>query len=247
MALRSFVDGAVFAEVFGEGPPRVLALHGWGRHGADFKNSLMGISAFAPDLPGFGASPPPADVIGAEGYADILSEMLPEFDRPPVLIGHSFGGRIAVCLAARYPDEIGPVILTGAPIVRSGVGRRPRISYRIVRSLNRIGIISDRRMESLRRQSGSTDYRSATGVMRDILVKVVNESYEPQLRDMQSPVVLLWGELDDEVPVSVAEMTAGVIDQADGDVDLRVLEGVGHHVPIEAPKELRKAIDSVME
>lgn len=247
MALRSFVDGAVFAEVFGEGPPRVLALHGWGRHGADFKNSLMGISAFAPDLPGFGASPPPADVIGAEGYADILSEMLPEFDRPPVLIGHSFGGRIAVCLAARYPDEIGPVILTGAPIVRSGVGRRPRISYRIVRSLNRIGIISDRRMESLRRQSGSTDYRSATGIMRDILVKVVNESYEPQLRDMQSPVVLLWGELDDEVPVSVAEMTAGVIDQADGDVDLRVLEGVGHHVPIEAPKELRKAIDSVME
>jgi pimeloyl-ACP methyl ester carboxylesterase len=237
----------VFAEVFGEGPPRVLALHGWGRHGADFKNSLMGISAFAPDLPGFGASPPPADVIGAEGYADILSEMLPEFDRPPVLIGHSFGGRIAVCLAARYPDEIGPVILTGAPIVRSGVGRRPRISYRIVRSLNRIGIISDRRMESLRRQSGSTDYRSATGIMRDILVKVVNESYEPQLRDMQSPVVLLWGELDDEVPVSVAEMTAGVIDQADGDVDLRVLEGVGHHVPIEAPKELRKAIDSVME
>jgi len=64
---------------------------------------------------------------------------------------------------------------------------------------------------------------------------------------MQSSVVLLWGELDDEVPVSVAEMTAGVIDQADGDVDLRVLEGVGHHVPIEAPKELRKAIDSVME
>lgn len=247
MALRSFVDGAVFAEVFGEGPPRVLALHGWGRHGADFKNSLMGISAFAPDLPGFGASPPPADVIGAEGYADILSEMLPEFDRPPVLIGHSFGGRIAVCLAARYPDEIGPVILTGAPIVRSGVGRRPRISYKIVRSLNRIGIISDRRMESLRRQSGSDDYRSATGVMRDILVKVVNESYEPQLRDMQSPVVLLWGELDDEVPVSVAEMAAGVIDQADGDVDLRVIEGVGHHVPIEAPKELRKAIDSVME
>lgn len=247
MALRSFADGAMFAEVFGGGSPRVLALHGWGRRGADFGNSLKGISALAPDLPGFGASPPPNEVIGADGYADIVSEMLPEFDRPPVLIGHSFGGRISVCLAARFPGRIGPVILTGAPVLRTGVARQPRLSYRIIRSLNKAGVVSDERLERLRRQSGSDDYRSATGVMRDILVKVVNESYEPQLGDLRSRIVLLWGELDREVPVSVAQRTADVIGRAGGDVELRVLEGVGHHVPVEAPKDLRQTIDSVME
>ena len=247
MALRSFVDGAVFAEVFGDGPPRVLALHGWGRRGADFKNSLTGISALAPDLPGFGASPPPADVIGAEGYADLVSPILSEFEKPPVLVGHSFGGRISVCLAARFPERIGPVILTGAPVVRIAPSRPPKLSYRIIRSLNKVRIVSDERMEKLRRQSGSADYRSATGVMRDILVKVVNESYEPQLRQMQSQVLLLWGDSDGEVPVSVARTTAEIIGATGDEPELRVLEGVGHHVPVEAPEELRKAIDSVLE
>ncbi len=247
MALRSFVDGAVFAEVFGDGPPRVLALHGWGRRGADFKNSLTGVSALAPDLPGFGASPPPADVIGAEGYADIVSPILSEFDRPPVLVGHSFGGRISVCLAARFPEKVGTVILIGAPVVRTASRRSPKLSYRIIRSLNKVGMVSDERMETLRQQSGSADYRSATGVMRDILVKVVNESYEPQLRDMQSQVLLLWGDMDGEVPVSVARATAEVIGRTGDTPELRVLEGVGHYVPIEAPEELRKVIDSVLE
>lgn len=247
MALRSFVDGAVFAEVFGDGPPRVLALHGWGRRGADFKNSLTGISALAPDLPGFGASPPPADVIGAEGYAELVSPILSEFEKPPVLVGHSFGGRISVCLAARFPERIGPVILIGAPVVRIAPSRPPKLSYRIIRSLNNVGIVSDERMEKLRKQSGSADYRSATGVMRDILVKVVNESYEPQLRDMQSQVLLLWGDSDGEVPVSVARTTAEIIGATGDEPELRVLEDVGHHVPVEAPEELRKAIDSVLE
>ena len=247
MALRSFVDGAVFAEVFGDGPPRVLALHGWGRRGADFKNSLTGISALAPDLPGFGASPPPADEIGAEGYADLVSPILSEFEKPPVLVGHSFGGRISVCLAARFPERIGPVILTGAPVVRIAPSRPPKLSYRVIRSLNNVGIVSDERMEKLRKQSGSADYRSASGVMRDILVKVVNESYEPQLRDMQSQVLLLWGDSDGEVPVSVARATAVIIGATGDEPELRVLEGVGHNIPVEAPEELRKAIDSVLE
>lgn len=246
MALRSFSDGAVFAEAFGDGRPRVLALHGWGRRGADFKHSLAGLPALAPDLPGFGASPPPDDVIGAEGYADIVVPFLAEFDEPPVLIGHSFGGRISVCLAARLPEQVGPVILMGAPIVRSQPASRPPASYRIVRYLNRIGLLSDRRMEDLRRRSGSVDYRAATGAMRDILVKVINESYEDQLRKVRSPIMLLWGESDDEVPTSVARNALGIVRQSGGDADLKVLEGVGHNVPIEAPEELRKAIESLL-
>jgi pimeloyl-ACP methyl ester carboxylesterase len=186
-------------------------------------------------------------VIGAEGYAKLVSPILSEFDRPPVLVGHSFGGRISVCLAARFPERIGPVILTGAPVVRIAPSRPPKLSYRIIRSLNKVGIVSDQRMEKLRNQSGSADYRSATGVMRDILVKVVNESYEPQLREMQSQVLLLWGDSDGEVPVSVARTTAEIIGATGDEPELRVLEGVGHHVPVEAPEELRKAIDSVLE
>ena len=246
MALRSFAGGALFSEVFGSGPPGVLALHGWGRRGTDFKRCLVDLPSLAPDLPGFGASPVPDQVIGAQGYADIVAEMLPFFDRPPVLVGHSFGGRVAVNLAANHPDSVGPVLLTGVPVVRAHPHPKPSLSYRAIRSLHKIGIVSDKRMEAVRQERGSADYRAASGVMRNVLVKVVNESYEAELADLKSPVLLLWGAEDREVPVSVARTAARIIDESGGAAQLEVLEGVGHHVPTEAPEALRQAIDSML-
>jgi pimeloyl-ACP methyl ester carboxylesterase len=242
LALRSFLEGAFFAEVFGSGPPDVLALHGWGRRGSDFSAALEGLDAIAPDLPGFGASPVPDEVIGADAYADIVAKILDSFDRPPVLVGHSFGGRVAVCLAAKHPRMVGKVVLTGVPLIRLETGRRPPAAYRAVRWLNRVGLISDERLEREKRSRGSADYRAASGLMRDILVKVVNESYEGQLGRIESPVHLLWGAEDREVPVSVAESASALI----SDVTLEVLPGVGHMVPTQAPDALRRAIDRAL-
>lgn len=244
MALRSFADGALFAESFGERPPAVLALHGWGRRGSDFKTSLAGIPALAPDLPGFGATPAPADVLGAHGYAKLLSPLLEEFESPPVVVGHSFGGRLAVCLGVEYPDRVGPLVLVGAPLVRIEPPRRPSFSYRVLRSLHRLGVVSDARMEEIRRHRGSADYRAAEGIMRQVFVKVVNESYEKELGLLRSRVVLVWGSEDREVPVDVAR--AAAVDLRGSEVSLEVLEGVGHHVPVEAPRELRRVVESVL-
>lgn len=238
MALRSFLEGALFAEIYGDRAPSILALHGWGRRGNDFARVLEGLSGIAPDLPGFGASPPPDGVIGAEAYADIVAGILDSFDRPPVLVGHSFGGRIAVCLAARYPDRVGDLVLSGVPLIRLETGRRPPVGYRAIRWLNRAGVVSDERLEREKRSRGSADYRAVSGVMRDILVKVVNESYEGQLGRISGHVHLLWGADDTDVPLSVAQAADALI----ADSTLEVLTGVGHFVPLQAPEALRAAI-----
>jgi pimeloyl-ACP methyl ester carboxylesterase len=242
LALRSFLDGAFFAEIYGEGNPEVLALHGWGRRGKDFAKVLEGLSGIAPDLPGFGASPVPGEVIGADSYADIVAASLDSFDRPPVLVGHSFGGCVAVCLAAKHPERVGPLVLTGVPLIRPQSGRKPSFGYRTVRRLNEVGLISDERLEREKRRRGSADYRAATGVMRDILVKVVNESYEGQLVEVSQPVHMVWGAEDQEVPVIVAEKAKELLGRA----SLEVLPGVGHFVPLEAPESLRTSIEKAM-
>ncbi len=244
MALRSFSDGTLFAESFGDRPPTVLALHGWGRRGADFEKSLAEIPTLAPDLPGFGATPPPSRVSGAHGYTDAIRVLLDEYDTPPVVVGHSFGGRLAVCLAATEPERVGPLVLTGVPLLRTHPSRRPSFSYRLLRSLHNLGVIGDERMEEIRSRRGSTDYRTAEGVMRAILVEVVNESYAEELGRVRSPVVLLWGSEDREVPVEVARAAAEALQGSS--VKLEVLEGVGHHVPVEAPQELRRVVESVL-
>jgi pimeloyl-ACP methyl ester carboxylesterase len=243
VALRSFADGALFAEAFGDGQPRVLALHGWGRRSSDYRQALTGLGALAVDLPGFGVSPPPAEVIGAEGYASILTPILEEFAEPPLLVGHSFGGRVAVCMAATESGRIAGLVLTGVPLIRLTAAKRPSAAFRAIRALNRSGMVSDDRMEQIRRRRGSADYRAATGIMRDILVKVIGESYEPQLRELTSPVDLLWGAEDTEVPVAVAESARDEILSAGGTATLEILDGIGHLVPTQAPQSLRSVVE----
>jgi len=241
MALTSVADG-VFAERHGDGPPAVVALHGWARRGSDFDAALTGLDALAVDLPGFGASVPPGEPVGARGYATLLEPVLTALDRPTVLVGHSFGGRVAVVLAARLP--IAGLLLTGVPLVRIGTQRRPPIGFRALRWANARRIVSDDRMERERRRRGSADYRAAEGVMRGVLVASVSESYEDELSGVSAPTRLLWGADDTEVPPEVAHRAATLL--GSGDVAVDVLEGVGHFLPLEAPAALRSVIDRML-
>ena len=242
MALRSFVGGAVFAEVYGSSPPRVLALHGWGRRGSDFRRALDRFDVIAPDLPGFGATPVPDQVLGAQGYADLMSPILDEYDQPPLIVGHSFGGRVAVCLAASHPDRVGSLLLTGVPLLRQSPVSHPPLTYRIVRWMNGVGLVSDDRMERLRRKRGSADYRAATGVMRDILVRVVNEDYPEEMSAVTAPTRLIWGADDFDVPVQVARNAL----QFFSDADLEIVADTGHMLHLQRPDVLSKAVAEVL-
>ncbi len=246
MALRSYADGALFAEVLGEGSPRILALHGWARRGADFRPSLEGLPALAPDLPGFGASPAPAEVIGAEGYASATASILEAFEKPAVIVGHSFGGRVALRLAVNHPDRVRAVLLTGVPLVRLRQAARPSLGYRLIRLGNRIGLVPDELLERRRRKAGSADYRAATGVMRDILVRAVAESYEEELGSIAAPVAMLWGEADTEVPVEVARRAEEIRMGAGLPVSLDVVPDIGHMLPLQAPERLRTAVEELL-
>ncbi|MEX1003976.1 MAG: alpha/beta hydrolase [Acidimicrobiia bacterium] len=243
MALKSVANG-VFAETHGSWPPRVVALHGWGRRGSDFDRALQGLDAIAVDLPGFGASPGPASAIGARGYADLLQSVVTDLAEPPVLVGHSFGGRVAVCLAAAVPVK--GLVLTGVPLIRRQDPATPQFAFRVLRWAHRKGLVSTERMERERRRRGSEDYRAAEGVMRDILVTVVNETYEAELATVAAPVRLVWGAADTEVPRWVADEAAGILRSAGTATELMTLDGVGHLVPTAAPDALRRAIDEML-
>lgn len=240
--LRAFAGGALFGEVRGEAPRHVLALHGWARDHTDFDRVLDGLPSVALDLPGFGASPPPPEAWGSPEYADAVAAALDDLAAPVVVLAHSFGGRVAVHLAATRPDAVGALVLTGVPLFKAsaGGGSAPPFGYRVVRWLHRRGLVSDERMEDGRRKYGSADYAAASGVMRDVMVKAVNETYDDVLARVACPVELVWAGADTAAPVVVAERAAAVL--ADG--RLTVLDGVGH---VEAPRagatELRAAIE----
>jgi pimeloyl-ACP methyl ester carboxylesterase len=239
--LRAFGD-ELFGEQLGRAPARVLALPGWMRPRSDFRAVLDGYDAVALDLPGFGgASPPPKAATGAAGYAAMVEPALDACARPAVVIGHSFGGRVALNLARAHPDRVGALVLTGVPrLVKPDHVPTPSGRFRMVRWLHRHGLVSDARMEALRRRRGSDDYRRASGVMRDVLVIAVNEHYEDLLPEIACPVELVWADDDTAAPMATAEQAVA---RFGGPACLTIVPAAGHLTPLTAPAELRAALD----
>jgi pimeloyl-ACP methyl ester carboxylesterase len=97
-------------------------------------------------------------------------------------------------------------------------------------------------MDQARQRHGSADYRAAQGVMRDVLVRLVNERYDDSVSALGCPVELVWGSDDTEVPVETARALADAIPES----HLTVCPGVGHLLPVTAPVELRAAVERAL-
>lgn len=246
--LKSFAGGRVFGTIWGSGAPTVLALHGWQRTHRDFipvfdrPGEDGGTGVVALDLFGFGSTPPPPEAWGTREYAGQLVPLFEEsgtLAERVVVVGHSFGGRVAIRLCAQVPGRIERLVLTGVPLLdRKGREARPAAAFRLARRLHRLGLVGDERMEAMRDRYGSADYRAVHGVMREVFVRVIAERYEEELASITCPVDLIWGGDDTEVPAEVATRARPMFPKA----SLRVLPGVGHLLPTEAPGALRELV-----
>jgi pimeloyl-ACP methyl ester carboxylesterase len=217
-------------------------LPGWERTHRDFDELLRDFDAVALDLPGFGAAPAPPEAWTTAEYAAHVAPVLEDMGQRVVVVGHSFGGRVATHLAAAHPDRIAALVLTGVPLVRASAGHRaPRTPFalRAAKALRRAGILPEEQIERLRQKHGSADYRRATGVMRNVLVKAVNETYQEPLAAFPGPIELVWGADDDQAPVAVAEAARALCAHPP---NLVVLQGVGHFVPRDRPEALAAAL-----
>lgn len=247
--LRSF--GTIFGARHGTGTPWLVALHGWARTHSDF-NAAFGrgggdeVDSIAVDLAGFGATPAPLEAWGSEDYArslhDLMEKTSAELGRGVVVVGHSFGGRVALRLARQRPDLVSGLVLTGVPQLERASGRKkPPLGYKVVRAAHKAGMVSEAKMDAWRYRYGSPDYRQAQGVMRETFVKLVNEDYEEDLASLTCPVELVWGDGDTAAPVDMAGRVAARLPTS----HLTICPGVGHMVPLEAPGELRAACQRI--
>ncbi|MBV9661503.1 MAG: alpha/beta hydrolase [Acidimicrobiales bacterium] len=243
MPVRSYLGGAVLADRNdGEGPP-LLCVHGWGRSRRDMAGVAAGRDSLVPDLPGFGSSPPPTEVWGPAQYAELIAKVADaDGGGPFIVVGHSFGGRVAARLGAHRPDLVMGIVEVGAPLLRAEPARPPSLGYRAVRWANRVGLWSDRRMERIRQRRGSADYLAATGIMRNVLVRTVAEEDTDELRELSCPVAFCWGEDDSAARPVVAERAARLVAHVAG---YEVVPGAGHDVHLSHPEAVRRGIASI--
>ncbi len=146
-------------------------------------------------------------------------------------------------MAATYPELIGGLVLTGAPLIRTTGAGKPKVGYRMARWLNQRGVLSDARMEVARKRYGSSDYANASPTMRAVHVMLVNENYDAEIAAARGPIELVWGDDDTAAPLAGAQELAA---RLGGRARLTVIAGAGHLTPMTAPDELRSAIDRLL-
>lgn len=227
-----YIDGlSIRYQVGGEGPA-VLLLHGWGCSIENFtpvsEDLVRSYTVYAIDFPGFGQSSMPPAPWGVAHYAALTLEVMDRLHLArPHLICHSFGGRVAIMLAAHHPDRVGKLVLVASAGVRGRRSLKARVKWAISRLGKGIGRYGGRLGVKLRdriyHRIESQDYTNA-GSLRPTLVKVVNEDLRPLLPRIESPTLLIWGEQDRDVPLSAAKIMARSIPQA----QLVVFENAGH-------------------
>jgi pimeloyl-ACP methyl ester carboxylesterase len=188
-------------------------------------------------MPGFGVTPPPTAAWGSPEYAEDIAAAIAGFG-PVVIVGHSFGGRVAVHLAAKHPELVKGLVLTGAPLKRLVAAPTPSLGYRIVRRLARLGLVSKKSMDARREKNGSEDYRNARGIMRDVFVKVVNETYDDALVKITAPTRMVWGSLDTGAPPDAGEAASKLIPGA----RFTLVPGGGHLLEGATRDEVRRQV-----
>lgn len=206
----------------------IVLLHGWGQNIEMMKPLGDGLQDFhitIIDFPGFGESDEPKTSLTIYNYVEILEELLDSLNiHKPILMGHSFGGRVAILYAARNTTE--KLVLFGAPCVRH---ERKSLKESILKAakkipgMNKIG-------EYAKKYIGSADYRKASPVMRETLVNVINEDLSNYAKKIQCPTLLIWGTNDTEAPIQEArELEALLVDGG-----LIELPGLSHYAYLEA-------------
>lgn len=213
---------------YGSGKDIVL-LHGWGQNiemmkplgdklSKDHKITII-------DLPGFGQSSEPKEELTIYDYNEILEELLKELKiKNPIIIGHSFGGRIAMINASR--NKVEKLVLFGSPCI----ARIPKLSLKvkILKFLKKVPIIN--KLEGFaKRHIGSRDYKNASDVMRKVLVNTVNADLSDCCKKIKCPTLLIWGDNDTEVDVEEAKQIESMID----DAGLVVLPNSTHYAYLE--------------
>lgn len=192
---------------YGQKGHAVVLLHGWGQNALmmDYIGQFLGahFSVYNPDLPGFGASEKPQTAYSVSDYAEWLRAFCSQFKlEEPILIAHSFGCRIALYYALKYP--VRRMVLTGAAGIRDKrtlVYYLKTYSYKVAKRML-LFFHQEKKLAELRQKHGSEDYRRADPLMREILVKAVNDDISPYLKDIKPETLLVFGTNDQVTPLA---------------------------------------------
>jgi pimeloyl-ACP methyl ester carboxylesterase len=196
-------------------------------------------------LPGFGEVPAPETVWGVMEYSAYIKQEINKLNLvKPILLGHSFGGQLAVNLAGNNPSYFSKLILSGAAVMRPRFVVKRMFGFvvakagRLVFALPGLNKVEKIARKILYRTTNAPDYDRTGGTMREIFKKVIRESQVELLAKIKTPTLVVWGDKDSYVTLSEGKLIVKKIAGA----ELAVIKGGKHGLHLQQPENLLKII-----
>lgn len=222
------------------GSKNVIILHGWGHEGALWLPMAEQMDptwkVFLPDLPGFGQSRPLDQSAGVPEYAHWVKDYCLDLGlKDIIIIGHSFGGQVAVYLAGKQLISIHSLILLAPALVRR---QRKQLSFKdsLVRTGAKFKWLLPITIRA--RLVKKWDYASATEAQKGVFLNSINYDVTPFLSMIHSPTLLVWGEKDGEILGNEKKLVNQLPNGR-----LRVIYDAGHNFQSEKPDQLLHIIN----
>jgi len=251
---ESSINGLKINYKIAGGGPAILVLHGWGGSSDSWIRvqeilAKNGYKVVCPDLPGFGKSQEPPNPWSNDDYLSFIFNFaeklgLKEF----FLIGHSFGGGLAVKFSVKYPKKVKSLILSDAAVIRKKrLTFRQRLAGFFARVFNvpffeKI-IFYQWFRKLIYKLAGTYDYYLAKGVMKETIKKVFTEDLTHFLPQIKIPTLIIWGKEDMTLPSEDGFLIGKMIPNS----KIEIIEGADHSPHLRTPENLVKIIIKFLE
>ena len=234
----------------------IIILHGWDSSAKKWQAvkqgiEKQGIRVIVPDLPGFKQETELKKPWNLDDYVEWFRKFSEEACPEPArkfLLGHSFGGRIAIKFAAKYPERLKGLILVSSAgikhkpslinlIFSSGVKKVKFIFLKIPLLKNLFPVLRKIFYKYILRK---TDYINAEKMpyLKETFKNIIQEDLFPYLSQIKIPTLIIWGEKDKITPVSDAYLMNKKIQNS----KLEILKNIGHAPHLKTPEILAKKI-----
>lgn len=227
----------------------IVILHGWGLSGSKYEPltkilEQSGYRVYAPDFPGFGNAKLKDTNMQLADFSQYLASYLKQMNiKKCVLVGHSFGGRVAIHLCSQKENSVIMLVLTGVPVIRH-YGLKQRLSLVIAKTLSLPFRVLPENIEDFSKKVfyriiGERDYLNS-GDKKKIFQNIINESLTPYFKKIKIPITLIWGKDDSLTPVSDVVKISHL-----GNVkDSQIVSGAGHALPYQESKIFANILDT---
>lgn len=201
------------------------------------------------DFPGFGGSDEPKEAWNVDAFADFFCKFMEKLSiKKATLLGHSYGGRVIIKLAAReqIPFEIKNIVLVDSAGIMPKRSFRQKMKIRRYKVLKKIlnfkliYALFPELIDEWRNRQGSEDYRNASPIMKQCMVMAVNEDLTELLPKIRQDTLLIWGDQDTATPISDAK----VMEEKIPNSGLAEIKGAGHFCFIDQPVIFRNIMNA---